>query len=132
MQQQDELGLEMCQYFINCHQRLHHLELEMDRCFKEFRSQISKLPNDQQQNYESHIDMMNIMSDHGGERDWPGQTYCGWEFGYHYLGYHNSFDKNCCYCVDQKNHDNGLHADNLDEFCTLCRKEIQMNQRKCE
>ena len=117
----DELGKQMCQYFIDFHKRLNSMESELTKTIVDFNHQIEQLPLDQQVNYEKYKDIMQSISSHYGEGDWIQQTYLGDEFGSHYLGLHNKYNPDCIYCQDTKKHNEGLHENDNDEYCIDCK-----------
>lgn len=134
-QQLDEFESQMCEYFVDLHQRMSALESEMYQQFNFFESMINQLPDDQQKKYKKYINVMDMISDHGGERDLPGNIWYGDEFGSHYLGHHKTFNKDCIYCSDQKNHEIGKHDNNSHEFCDLCeelRSQESKNPSQCD
>jgi hypothetical protein len=123
----DGLEKTMCEYFVDFHKRLQDMEKEMSHRFSDFYDQIKTLTTDpsglpltdQQKKYIKYQDIMIEMATHYGEGDWLENTLTGSNFGEHYLGLCAGND--CEYCYDTKNHKNGLHLNDVDDFCVHCR-----------
>ncbi len=120
LNENDELGRQICEYFVSLNQKMKDLEQDMDNKFKDFDILIKKLPADEQKKYQKFKDMMDIVSLHYGEGDWPCKIYEGDEFGSHYLGYHLDDNRDCCYCCEKRDHDAGKHDIIADAYCAQC------------
>jgi hypothetical protein len=128
----NEFDRQMCQYFIDFHKRLQLMEDEMTKTFTEFNNQIKQLSPAQQIKYEKYQDIMDTMANHYGEGDWPKQTSYGNEFGSHYLGLHYSYDPSCVYCEETRDHNQGFHKNNDDEYCAHCKEERSKRQTQIQ